>query len=192
MQGISARARALSLKINWVVERACVILLVLLVLDVWLGVLVRYIIPLPLTFTEELARYLMIWMALLAISSGIVYREHIGVEFIFDRFPAKARRSLAVGFDLIAFAFFAALLWYGLDFVERGFRRITMIYDVPKAYPFMAVPLAAGVACIQLFLTGIHDFFAEAAPEHSAAPVTGLHTNQGVDGEHDVLTDKDR
>jgi TRAP-type C4-dicarboxylate transport system permease small subunit len=89
---------------------------------------------------------------------------------------------LAVAFDVIAFAFFAALFWYGLDFVERGFRRITMIYAIPKAYPFMGVPLAAGVACIQLALIGVHDFFAERAPEQSGAAITGLGT-EDLDGE---------
>lgn len=182
MAGMAQAALSLSHKINWVVERVCVALLVLLVLDVWLGVLVRYVIPLPLTFTEELARYLMIWMALLAVSSCIVYREHIGVEFIFQRMPEAVRRWLAVAFDVIAFAFFAALFWYGLDFVERGFRRITMIYAIPKAYPFMGVPLAAGVACIQLALTGVHDFFAERAPEQSGSAITGLGT-EDLDGE---------
>lgn len=182
MVGIAQAALSLSHKINWVVERACVVLLILLVLDVWLGVLVRFVIPLQLTFTEELARYLMIWMALLAVSSGIVHREHIGVEFIFRRMPEAARRWLAVAFDVIAFAFFAVLFWYGLDFVERGFRRITMIYAIPKAYPFMGVPLAAGVACIQLLLAGIHDFFAERAPEHSGTAVTDLGT-EDLDGE---------
>jgi len=174
MAGIAAGARALSHRINWFVERGCVALLVLLVLDVWLGVLVRYVIPLPLTFTEELARYLMIWMALLAVSGAIVYREHIGVELIFQRFPAPMRRWLAVTFDLIAFVFFAALFWYGLEFAERGFKRVTMIYDIPKGYPYMGVPLAAGLACIQLVLTGIHDFFAEQAPDHSGAAALPL------------------
>ncbi len=173
MAGIARKALSVSHRINWVVERVCVALLVILGLDVWLGVLVRYVIPLPLTFTEELARYLMIWMALLAVSSGIVHREHIGVEVIFERMPAWARRWLAVAFDVIAFSFFAVLFWYGLDFVDRGFKRITMIYEIPKAYPFMGVPLAAGMACIQLFLIGIHDFFAEHAPEHSGAAITG-------------------
>lgn len=176
MSRISTSARSLSRKINWVVERVCVLLLVLLVLDVWLGVLVRYVIPLPLTFTEELARYLMIWMALLAVSAGIVHREHIGVEFIFDKLPPRARRLLAVGFDVLAFVFFAALFWYGLDFVERGFKRITMIYDIPKAYPFMGVPIAAGIAAVQLILVGLQDFFAEKAPEHSGAAIAGLGT----------------
>lgn len=101
MAGIARKALSVSHRINWVVERVCVALLVILGLDVWLGVLVRYVIPLPLTFTEELARYLMIWMALLAVSSGIVHREHIGVEVIFERMPAWARRWLAVTGDAI-------------------------------------------------------------------------------------------
>lgn len=169
MASIALNAKRRSLKVNWIVERVCVALLALLVLDVWLGVLVRYVIPLPLTFTEELARYLMIWMALLAVSSGIVYREHIGVEFIFGRLPAPVRRWLAVSFDVIAFAFFFVLFFYGIGFAERGFSRLTMIYAMPKGYPFMGVPLAAGVACIQLFLSGLHDFFAEKAPSTTGA-----------------------
>ena len=169
MATISVKAKSWSLKINWVVERVCVALLAVLVLDVWLGVVARYLIPLPLTFTEELARYLMIWMALLAVSSGIAHREHIGVEFIFGRFPAPVRRWLAVCFDVIAFVFFFVLFFYGIGFAEKGFSRYTMIYGLPKGYPFLGVPLAAGVACIQLFLIGLHDFFAEIAPTATGA-----------------------
>lgn len=132
----------------------------LLVLDVWLGVMVRYALPVKWTFTEELARYLMIWMALLAVSSGISHREHIGMLVIFERLPRVVRKWLAVSFDLIAFGFFAILLVYGVGFVERGFSRFTMIEEIPKAYPFMGVPLAAALACIQLALVAVHDFFA--------------------------------
>lgn len=173
MQRVAKQAKTLSLRVNWLVERVCVFLLVILVLDVWLGILARYVIPLPLTFTEELARYLMIWMALLAVSSGIAYREHIGVEFVFSRLPPGMRRVLAVSFDVIAFAFFFALFWYGLAFAERGFSRLTMIYAIPKGYPFSGVPLAAFVACVQLLLIGIHDVFTERAPEITGAAIAG-------------------
>ena len=171
MDRTAAVAQDLALRINWFVERLCVLLLVVLVLDVWLGVLVRYVVPLPLTFTEELARYLMIWMALLAVSSAIVHRQHIGVEFIFMRLPASARRWLAVSFDLIGFVFFAALFWYGLGFVDRGMGRVTMIYGMPLGYAVASVPAAALLACIQLLLSGIHDFCTSHAPERSATSV---------------------
>lgn len=173
MASLALRSKRWSLRVNWLVERMCVLLLVLLVLDVWLGVLLRHVIALPLTFTEELARYLMIWMALLAVSSGIAHREHIGVEFLFVRLPAVVRRWLAVGFDVIAFAFFFALFWYGLGFVERGMSRLTMIYAIPKGYAFAGVPLAAALACIQLALIGLHDFLSETPPGSTGAPTAG-------------------
>ncbi len=159
MHQLSERSIRASRRLNWFVERFCVALLLLLVLDVWLGVMVRYILPVSWTFTEELARYLMIWGALLAVSSGISHREHIGMLLFLERFPIEMRKVLVVLFDIMAFGFFAVIFFYGLDFVERGFSRYTMINAIPKAYPFMGVPLAAALACIQLFLVTIHDFF---------------------------------
>ncbi len=157
--GIASRAMNISRFCNKYIERFCVVLLGVLVLDVWLGILARYVLPWDLTFTEELARYLMIWMALIAVSCGIAHREHIGVLAIFERFPPAMRKWLAVLFDLVAFAFFAVILVYGIGMVERGFSRYTMINEIPKAYPFLGVPIAAGFACLQLFLVAIHDFF---------------------------------
>ena len=159
MQRFADQAIVASRRLNWLVERFCVLLLILLVLDVWLGVMVRYVLPVKWTFTEELARYLMIWMALLAVSSGISHREHIGMLVVFERFPRGVRKLLLVAFDLIAFFFFAIVLYYGIGFVERGFSRFTMINEIPKAYPFMGVPLAAALACVQLLLVSVHDFF---------------------------------
>lgn len=161
VQDLGRKAIRASRRLNWLVERLCVLLLVLLILDVWLGVLVRYVLPVGWTFTEELARYLMIWAALLAVSSGISHREHIGMLIVFDQFPPKVRKWLAVTFDILAFGFFAVLFFYGLGFVERGFSRFTMIENIPKGWPFIGVPLAAGLACIQLFLVSIHDFFSD-------------------------------
>jgi len=189
MSRIAAFADRSSYRLKQAVEVMCVALLVLLVLDVWLGVLVRHVLPLPLplTFTEELARYLMIWMALLTISCGIVHREHIGVGFVFERLPPPMPRVLAVSFDLIAPAFFLVLLWYGLGFVERGFRRFTMIGGMPKAYPFMGVPLAAGIACVQLVLVGLRDGLSPLVPVAVADPLVGLSADGGAaggDGEH--------
>ena len=57
MKNVTDRAIVASRRVNWYVERGCVALLVVLVLDVWLGVLARYVLPVQWTFTEELARY---------------------------------------------------------------------------------------------------------------------------------------
>ncbi len=154
---VAGYAALWSLRLNTAVEVAVVALLVLLVLDVWLGVLVRYFVDFPLTFTEEAARYLMIWMALLAVSIGISRREHIGVLILFDRTRGLLRHLMLGMFDLLGLFLFAFLFYYGVGFSIQGMQRLTMIYDMPKAVPFAAVPVACLLACIQIVLAGIRD-----------------------------------
>lgn len=156
-QGLAARADRWSQRLAWITDRAAATLLALLVLDVWLGVFARYVLPLPLTFMEEAARYLMIWVALLAVSSCIPRREHIGVQVLFERLPAALRRGLLGLLDLIGIAFFVFLAFYGIGMVERGARTFTMIYGMSKALPLAAVPVGAALAAVQLVLVALRD-----------------------------------
>ncbi len=164
-----AVAERLSSRVNWVVERICAALAVILVLDVWLGVFVRYVWPLPITFMEEAARYLMIWMALLAVSAGIVHREHIGVLILFDALPQAWRRRLLLLLDLLALAFFLFLLIYGIGLVQSGANRLTMIYGLSKALPFASVPVAAALAVFQTVCVMLRDQAAMRPSEPGAA-----------------------
>ncbi len=157
LQQWAERAGRASAILNAVVERVCVALAVVLVVDVWLGVLVRYVLPFNLTFTEEAARYLMIWMALLAVSCGIARRQHIGVLLVFERLPAVVRRWLMLGLDLIAAAFFGLLFYYGVGFAVGGRDQLTMIYGLTKALPYAAVPVATALAFVQLLLVAVRD-----------------------------------
>lgn len=156
-EGAARVTDRLSRALTRAVDLVCVALLILLVLDVWLGVLVRYIWPLPITFMEEAARYLMIWVALLAVSSGISRREHIGVQMLFAALPATVRRILLGVLDLLGIIFFATLIWYGIGMVERGDRMTTMIYGMSKSLPFAAVPVSATLAVMQLILVAVRD-----------------------------------
>ncbi len=155
--GVAESAHRASDRLARLVDRVCIALMVLLVLDVWMGVVVRYVWPLPITFTEEAARYLMIWTALLAVSACISRREHIGVQALFGVLPLGVRANLLLVLDLLAIAFFLLICFFGLGLVERGSRTFTMIYGLSKAVPFAAVPVAAALAAIQLGLVAVRD-----------------------------------
>lgn len=157
LTGLAARADRMSMSLAWWTDRVAAILLALLILDVWLGVFARYIVPMPITFMEEAARYLMIWVALLALSSCIARREHIGVQVLFERLPAPVRRHLLLLLDLLAIVFFVFLAFYGLGLIERGAKTFTMIYGMSKALPFAAVPVGAALAATQLLLVAVRD-----------------------------------
>jgi TRAP-type C4-dicarboxylate transport system permease small subunit len=157
LDGLAGRADRWSQRLCTLTDVAAASLMALLVLDVWLGVVVRYLLPLDLTFMEEAARYLMIWVALLAVASGIPRREHIGVQVLFERLPAPARRILLLLLDGLALAFFVFLAFHGLGLVDKGGKTFTMIPGLSKALPFAAVPVGAALAAVQLVLVALRD-----------------------------------
>lgn len=151
------RAAKASAALNFGVEAIIAILMALLVLDVWLGVVDRYFFHWQLPWPEILARYLMIWAAMLAVSSGIARRDHIGLTAAIMRIPAPLRRAVLVVIDLCTLALFLYVFWYGLGFAESGATRQAMIFGVSLQPFHAAIPAAAALACVQTFLVMIRD-----------------------------------
>ncbi|NIZ02032.1 TRAP transporter small permease [Thalassospira lucentensis] len=157
LRRVETTAATMSRSLNWVVERVIAVLMLTLVLDVWLGVIDRYIFHWQLPWPEELARYLMIWSALLAISAGIARREHIGIGMVVLNLPIRLQRTVLFLVDLIALLAFLYLAIYGFDFAMGGMSRQAMIFGMSLALPYAAVPVASLLAAIQLLLVALRD-----------------------------------
>lgn len=164
LRRIGEISATLGARLNRAVELLCALILGVLVLDVGVGIFGRYVIELPVTWTEELARYLMIWAALLAVSSGVARREHVAVTALLDRLPSNRRRQVCAAIDLLAFAFFAFLCYFGIGMTEQGATQYATIFDMTMWLPFAAVPVSSALVCLQLVLTGLRDFSRDASP----------------------------
>lgn len=164
MSKITAR---LSTNLNRMVEAFIVLLLAALVLDVWIGVLDRYIFHWQLPWPEIMARYLMIWVALLAISCGISRREHIGLTILIDLLPLQLRRAVLIFCDLAALVLLLWTFWYGIQFAISGASRFALILGMSMAPAFAAVPAAAAISSIQLVLSMIRDRGDYALPDQA-------------------------
>jgi len=144
-----------AVKLNWLIERICVVLVAVLVLDIWFGIVARYVLELGITWTEELARYIMIWAALLAISSAAHRREHIGLVFVLLALPPHPRRILQAAIDGLGIAFFLFLFVYGIRMTIDGASQYAMIFGMNMVVPFASVPVSAGLTALQIFLVAI-------------------------------------
>lgn len=89
------------------------ILLTLMVLNVFLLVLMRYIFLFSFSWSEELTRYLMIWMGLIGSSLLIKKREHIRMKFILDKLPDFYSKIIDIFFYFIESAFLLLLIYKG-------------------------------------------------------------------------------
>ena len=154
---MSRIAGKLSEGLNWVVERIVAVLMLALVLDVWIGVIDRYIFHWQLPWPEVLARYLMIWAAMLAISAGIARREHIGMQGGISKVPDRFRRPVLLGLDAVTFALFFYVFWFGIGFAQSGATRQAMIFGATLEPFFWAIPASAFLAIVQLALVLVRD-----------------------------------
>lgn len=170
------RAAAASAWVNKVVEFIVAVLMLALVLDVWLGVVDRYYFRWQLPWPETVARYLMIWAAMLAVSSGIARRDHIGLTAFVMVFPEPVRRAVLVAVDLLSLALFFYVAWFGIGFAQSGAPRHAMIFGMSLAPFYAAIPVSAALCCVQLVLVLLRDLggyldrpvLAEPMPEDAA------------------------
>ena len=144
-----------AVRLNWLIERVCVVLVAVLVLDIWFGIVARYFLELGITWTEELARYIMIWAALLAVSCAAHRRDHIGLVFVLNALPLRPRRILQAAIDALGIAFFLFLLVYGIRMTIDGASQYAMIFGMNMVVPYASVPVSAGLTALQIFLAAI-------------------------------------
>ena len=92
---------------------AAVALLAITVVLVVLQVFFRYVLNSSLSWSEEAARYLFIWAAVLGFSSSMEARRLFSFEMLFARLSARGRRICLALFALAAAGFLWALIVNG-------------------------------------------------------------------------------
>ncbi len=121
----------------------CVSLLFLMFFSVAIGIFFRYVLFYPLSWTEELARYAMIWLGFL--SSGIALKrgEHIGVEFFINRLPRILFLSITLIIKLLIVFFCYIVTAEGIPLVVfvHGTGQKTAALDLPTSIVYGAVPV---------------------------------------------------
>jgi len=130
----------------------------LMVVTVLTGVLFRYVIRDPLGWTEELARYLMIWAALLAVSVGIRKREHVGIQLLVKKLPLKLGRVIILLVNIMVMIFLLVLTVRGYSMAVKGFRQLSLALGISMFWPLMAIPISGALAIIQQLILIIDIF----------------------------------
>jgi len=75
------------------VERVCLLLMVALVADVFLGVFSRYVLQATFRWYDEVARLCFIWIIFLGAAVAVRRRLHFRMHLVIDRFRPAWRRA---------------------------------------------------------------------------------------------------
>jgi TRAP-type C4-dicarboxylate transport system permease small subunit len=107
-------------------DRVTVALLTILLLVVGAQIFARYVLNHSLFWSEELARYLFIYLVFLGAAIVLRRDGHIQVSFFVERFPLRLQRGVVILGDLLMLGF------TGIVFTQ-SVRLAVMVWTVPTA-----------------------------------------------------------
>lgn len=137
---------------------------------VFLQVVMRYVFSNSLSWSEEIARYIFLWLSWIGASYAVKERSHFRVEMFANAIKGKARKYYELAILLIWFVFSLFLTWYGtqliLFLIENG--QISAATEINMAIPYASVPVGCGLMCVRLIIEIyklFHDVSVEAAAD---------------------------
>jgi len=163
-------ASALSAVSCWLM----IVLGVAMCIVVLLQVFFRFVIYVPFPWSEELARYLMIWLGMVGSFVALRKGRHIGVTILIERLPEKIFAILAPVLQAIMIAFLLTLAVEGMSLALFNAAQKSPAMQIPMFYPYLAVPVGTALMIIELCAGILDGFFPTDAgiERRSAAPVT--------------------
>jgi len=119
---------------------ACV---AVLVIPVSLQIVSRYTHVIPhYIWTEDLSRFLFIWMVMLGAMIGVREGSHFEVD-VWPELSVRANALLRIVSQLFILVFAIIFMRWGIEFVRFGWYQESELAELPMPFIFVAWPLAA-------------------------------------------------
>lgn len=130
--------------VDKIVELLLIAILGIMVLNVLWQVFTRFFTDTPSSFTDELARYLMIWLGILGAAYVAGKNEHVAIDFFAKKFSEKKQLFLTrfISIAVLSFAFFGM--------VVGGSRLVYITAKLEQFSPSLKIPLALVYGVIPL------------------------------------------
>ena len=151
-----------------VVRWFCIVLATALFLIVVAAIIARYGFGQAVSWTEEVPRYLLIWISFLAASVGVLHRDHVGFDVLFNALPKPARRVLGVTLSVMIFGFGWIVLRYGITFVQDFGSDLMETIPYTNYWYYPAMPISGFLIMVFAFKLIVDEIV---RPE--AAAITG-------------------
>jgi TRAP-type C4-dicarboxylate transport system permease small subunit len=114
----------------------------ILIFPVSLQIFSRYTELIPsYIWTEEMARFLFVWMIMIGAMVGIRDGVHFDVD-LWPELPPRANALLRVVADVFVLVMALVFIWYGIRFVQFGWDQTSELAELPMVWIFAAWPLA--------------------------------------------------
>lgn len=150
--------------IEQVMRWSVIILLILMVVIVFANVVSRYYLQVSLAWSEEVARFMLVWLVFIGSFLAYIHDEHLGLDILVMKFPPNVRRVVAIGTNLLVLLALYAVMEGGYLLMRDNFDWLSSAAEIPHGYVYFIVPFTCGLMMLQstlktyYLLTGQNEF----------------------------------
>lgn len=144
--------------LNRCIEGVSALAMAIMTALVIIQVFFRYVLKSPLTITQEISVYAMVWVVMLGSTIAVRKCTHIAVSLVVDKLPSGLRRGvMALGYAIIL-AFWGIMVVQGWKVAGRAMLQISPSSGIPVGWVMLSIPLSAVVSIfytLELFWTDV-------------------------------------
>jgi TRAP-type C4-dicarboxylate transport system permease small subunit len=132
-------------------KNVLIVLMVALVASVSWQVISRYVFSSPSSWTEEVARFLMIWIGLLGAAYAFRTRVHLGLDLLPKKLTGRSAQVLKLFTLLVIVLFSVAVLIVGggkLVALTWELKQYSAVLGLPIAFVYSVIPTAGLLICL--------------------------------------------
>ena len=155
-------------RFNDLLLRLCRIMLIIMVpamtVIVFVQVVLRYVFLSPLSWIEELARYLLVWISCFGAAYGVRKGEHIAVMFLNKMFKGYVKSALTILIHVLVIIFFMVCFIKGIGLSIRQWNVVTPALQIPRTLPYFGIPISFAIMLLfslELFIKDIKTIFSK-------------------------------
>jgi TRAP-type C4-dicarboxylate transport system permease small subunit len=105
----------------------------------------RYLLGRPPSWTEELARYLQVWLVLLAAPICLARGMHLSVDYLTPKLPAGLQKVVRT-MVLVFVGFFSLILTvYGVKLLDVAAFQVSPALGISMVWPYLALPVSGAL-----------------------------------------------
>lgn len=149
------------IKLDKLVGASLIILMTLMVINVTWQVMSRYIFQNPSSFTDELSRYMLIWLGMLGAAYVAGQDQHLAIDILPSKLSGTPKMRLLILINALVLFFALAVMVLGgsnLVYITYTLQQKSATLQVPLAFVYAIIPIS-GLLVVYYQIFSIQNHF---------------------------------
>lgn len=142
-----------------VLRAMCFLLMLAMVVIIFTQVIARYAFANSLSWSEEVGRYIFVWITFLGCAMAVRNRQHVSLDMFIKILPVSVQKIALIVSYFSMMIFTAVLIFGGIKFVTRGSHQMSSALEIPMHYVYIVLPVGGVLIFAYLIKNFYEDVF---------------------------------